>query len=199
MVFAMARPTKRSGSSSIQFKQRVPADVKHAARGRRVPISFAAATPSDPPISFHTTLGEFAKFSLHTPEPSLAKERHALATTQLNRVYEALRSGPRPILNEERVALSGVLYREIVEMMREEPGEHEIWQSVEQLHRTNTSTPERQERWLGETVDELLLKHGIITDDNSRKALLREVARAHIEAAQRLQKIAEGDSLGDRG
>jgi hypothetical protein len=193
MVFAMARPTKRSGSSNIQFRQRVPAEVRHAAQGRRVPISFAAATAGQPPINFHVTLGEFAKFSLHTREPSLAKERHALATTQLTRVYDALRSGPRPILHEERVALSGVLYNEIVEMMREEPGEHEIWQSVEQLHRTNTSTPERQERWLGETVDELLLKHGIITDDNSRKALLREVARAHIEAAQRLQKIAAGD------
>jgi integrase len=193
MVFAMARPTKRSGSSNIQFRQRVPAEVRHAAQGRRVPISFAAATAGQPPISFHVTLGEFAKFSLHTREPSLAKERQALATTQLNRVYDALRNGPRPILNEERVALSGVLYHEIVEMMREEPGGHKIWQSLEQLHRANTSTAERQERWFGETVDELLLKHGIITDDNSRKALMREVARAHIEAAQRLQKIAEGD------
>jgi integrase len=81
----------------------------------------------------------------------------------------------------------------MVEMMREEPGEPEIWQAVEQLHRTKTSTPERQEGWLGDTVDELLLKHGIVTDDSSRKALLREVARVHIEAAQRLQKIAGGD------
>lgn len=158
-----------------------------------MPISFAAATAGQPPISFHVTLGEFAKFSLHTREPSLAKERHALAATQLNRVYDALRNGPRPILHEERVALSGVLYREIVEMMREEPGEQEIWQAVEHLHRSKTSTAEGQERWLGDTVDELLLKQGIITDDSSRKALIREVARAHIEAAQRLQKIAGGD------
>ena len=154
MVFAMARPTKRSGSSNIQFRQRVPTDVRDAARGRRVPIWFAAASPGHPPISFHVTLGNFAKFSLHTREPSLAKERHALATAQLNRVYEALRGGPRPILNEERVALSGVLYRDIVGTMREEPGGSEIWQAVEQLHRTNTSTPPRQEKWLGETVDD---------------------------------------------
>jgi len=51
----------------------------------------------------------------------------------------------------------------------------------------------RMERWFGATVDELLQRKGIVTDSESRKALLGEVARSLNEAADKLHRNANGD------
>src|SRR5262245_23899484 len=129
MVLSMARPIRRSGSSIIHYRRRVPSDVQKIASGREVSIRLNGDC-ADKPLAVSARLGKEVKFSLRTRDPSVAKERHATATAHLERLYEALRKGPVPLTPKQRVALSGVLYRASADNLEDDPVDPKIWKRI---------------------------------------------------------------------
>ena len=96
MVLRMTRPTRRPDTSFLWYRKRVPAGVRKAAHGQCVAVTFPSEVPGAAPLVVHSKLGEEVHFSLRTRDPALAKERIGLANTQLDRMHEAIRNGPRP-------------------------------------------------------------------------------------------------------
>jgi len=182
MVLRMARPTRRKESSFLWFRKRVPADVQRTASGKRISFSFPAEVPGDPDIVVTTTLGTQVKFSLQTRDPAVAKQRHGLAAAQLERVCESFRRGSRPLTHKQRVALSGHFYRILVTGFGDDPGCAEGWRMMMEMSHRFAVNPEK----LGPVVDELLAREKIITDAESRAALLTEFARALTEATEHM-------------
>ena len=63
MRFRMPSPTRRSDSSQLMFRQRVPLDVVERVRGRTLLIDLPAFG-ADPEVTVATSIGDFVKFSL---------------------------------------------------------------------------------------------------------------------------------------
>ena len=59
MLFRLVRPMRRRGSRNEYFQQRIPADVKQAAIGRRLEFQVAGET-----VSLRHRAISFVKFSL---------------------------------------------------------------------------------------------------------------------------------------
>ena len=70
------------------------------------------------------------KFSLQTRDPATAKERTSLATAHLERLYVAIRQGPRPLTNKEAVALAGLVYEAFATSVEDEPGPASVWAAI---------------------------------------------------------------------
>jgi hypothetical protein len=70
----MAYASKRSDSSNLQFRQRVPADVRDRVCGRRIVIPFPS-TGREPLFTVETTIGTTVKFSLRTSDPNTYEAR----------------------------------------------------------------------------------------------------------------------------
>ena len=197
MVFAMARPTTRRTSSIPQFRKATPVDILPLANGKKVLLKLPAEVPGEPDVSVETKIGKEITFSLRTHDPVLAKQRHAAALVQLETHFKALRSGSKWLNHRERVAFGGLIYQEFVKSFGNFPGEPEIWELVKEAHEKALSTPERTEAWFGPYVDQVALSKGFVPDAETRVVLVKEAARAMIEAAQRLKQHAEGDYRPD--
>ncbi len=65
--------------------------------------------------------------------------------------------------------------------MAEEPGETDIWDSLLDLMRRVRETGNLA-KWWATNIDELLLKKGLIVDDETRKRLTDAVDRAFVQA-----------------
>jgi Domain of unknown function (DUF6538) len=208
MVLSMARPTRRSGSSFILYRRRVPSDVQKIAAGREVSIRLNGEC-ADKPLVVSARFGKEVKFSLRTRDPSVAKERTATATAHLERLYGALRKGPVPLTPKQRVALSGILYRAFADNLEDDPVDPKIWKHILAL---NKQAMEGQLLTIGDEgaarlkvlderfgpfVDAVLRQEGIVTDEDSRNALLKEAARALTEAAEKLHRNALSDYRPD--
>ncbi|MDJ0933538.1 DUF6538 domain-containing protein [Breoghania sp.] len=57
------------------------------------------------------TINQLVKVSLRTKDVSEAKERHRKASAALDDVWEAIRSGPKPLSFKQIQALAGEFYR----------------------------------------------------------------------------------------
>lgn len=188
MPLAMPRPMKRQGTSFHQLIQRIPADVLTVARGRTLALPIGEET-------VRVALSQKAidvRVSLRTRDPSEAKARQAAVTAYLEGAWASLRAQPTSLTNRQVVALSGILYRDLVSQLEDEPGAASFWQEVVRAHQ-RASESGNLEAWLGSTVDELLLTQGLHIDAASRSRLLEASAKALIEAAGRLSRNAEGD------
>eukprot|EP00873_Tetraselmis_striata_P032002 jgi/Tetstr1/452266/TSEL_039302.t1 len=107
MLLRLVTPVKRSGSSNIQLKKRIPLDVLPLVRGQQLAIpiggEWASVTITD---SMNTI-----RLSLRTADPSVAKVRQAEALAHLERVFESYRSdGPVELSQRNAVALSRGIY-----------------------------------------------------------------------------------------
>lgn len=213
MVLCMTRPTKRPESAFHQFKKRVPSDIAAKARGKPLTLTFPDA-PAHDGFAVTIRVGDVVKLSLRTREPALAKLRSALAEQQLQHAWEAIRKGPKPLTHKQVVALSGRLYRAFADACDSDPGSAELWQSILRENEAasngelaklavviGTDDQARQrwalERRFGGFADHLLGEEGLVIDDDSRVALLREADRALNDAARRLARKAEGDYTPD--
>jgi uncharacterized protein DUF6538 len=130
MVLHMTRPTRRPDSSHLQFRKRVPADIQRAAYGRCVSVRFPGERPGGPSIFVQAKLQREVKFSLQTRDPAIAKERTGMASAQLERLYEAIRKGPRPLTHKEVVALAGLVYQGFAKSAEDDPGSASTWAGV---------------------------------------------------------------------
>lgn len=134
MVLRMSRPSKRSGSSVHQFRQRVPADVLAISRGRSISVELPGERGA-PPIHVRATVGAVVKFSLQTREPDLAKMRHASASAQIGRQFQAWRSGAQDVSQRQLVALAGEVYRLYTDRFGENPRTPAEWAAFKALNR----------------------------------------------------------------
>ena len=103
MAIRMPQPFKRK-SGVYHLNVRVPIDLMSKVAGRRItsPLgdSFTSVKASDKVV-----------LSLRTKELAPAIERNAAAFAALNRHWQALRDGPKPVSFMQVVALAGEAYR----------------------------------------------------------------------------------------
>src|SRR6185312_13579390 len=108
MLFRLASPMRRSGSSIPQFVQRIPADVRQRAVGLRLAIPLGDRTVSVV-IAEKTTA---IRFSLRTDDKSEAKVRQAEAIAYLEQVWAGLRANePVALSQRQATALAAEIYR----------------------------------------------------------------------------------------
>jgi integrase len=198
MVLAMSRPLRRTDTSFIHFRKRVPADIQRLAKGTTFTFSIPSDDPNEPRIVAAVMLGTEVKFSLRTRDPAIAKARSGLASAQFERYCEGLRKGPRPLTHKEVVALSGIIYREQIAMWENDPGDAESWEMARDVTADMLDDRRQLESSFGAIVDELLAREGITTDTASRRRLLVEAACAMAGAASQLRRYADGDYRPDR-
>ena len=213
MVLRMTRPTRRSDSSFLQYRKRVPGDIQKAAYGQCASVKFPSERLGDPPLVVRTKLEREVKFSLQTRDPATAKERTGIATAQLERLYDAIRNGPCPLTRKQVVALAGLVYQGFAKGGEDDPGPASAWSRVvrdnqaaakgdsgraslivgNEEDRRRASMEER----FGAMADALLATQSIITDAGSRCALIEELERSLTQAAKKLRRNADGDYRPD--
>lgn len=215
MTLPMPRPSTRHGSTFHQFRKRVPADIQRLGRGVLVQFIFPAMGV-DPEVAASARIGREITLSLRTRNPSTAKARNGIAAAQVETLFASLRAGPKPLSHKQRVALAGLLYHAFADGLAEDPSDPELWARVKATNKDALYGPlpglmigatpaeiaqkERAaaiERRFGGLVDLILQREGIVTDAESRNALLREAARALNEAAAKLERNANGDYRPD--
>lgn len=239
MVYRMARPTKRSDSRVAQFERHVPADVQALANGRTVRIELSPAFGEADPLGVTVAVrGDRVRFSLRTDERALLARRHAEAQAALEAFFEGLRRGPVRLTHKQNVALSGEVYRRVVQRFEDDPLTPEEWMAfkgltraalegrltdppvaypdappdagealalfgealtdgINALPRDPAAIRPALEKRFGAMADEVLAQHGLLADDLSRFALLRQVALASIGAGETLKRYARGDYSPD--
>jgi integrase len=202
----MARPSKRG--SIFHLRLRVPKDLKDKAPGLKITLPKEAGGPRT------ITVGnKEINVTLRAREPSAAKLRHAAGLAYVERFFQALRDGPRPLSRKQIVGLAGVVYRAFAEGLEDDPGDASIWERAKQLNQEAAdgkdgfaplmigSEAEKRKHSLasryGVFADWVLSKHAIVTDDDSREALIEEIHKALNQAADKLQRNAEGDYRRD--
>jgi integrase len=173
MALQMARPFKHPKTQIYYFRQRVPTDLRRL-------------------------LGDkIISWSLRTKDPDQAKVLNAAAVMKQAMVWERHRKQPEPLPHAQIVALSGILYRDVMAALELEPGEPSIWRAVLALLDRVAAAPDGLSRWYGSEADRLLLEQGLVTDDHSRKRLLEELDSALRQAAEQQLKRASGDYRPD--
>lgn len=212
MVLRMARPTTRVGSSIVQFRQRVPADL----RGKTEALILVVPVGDGEATVRLSVRSETIQFSLGTRDPAEARARHKIAASHVEGVWAALRSGPEPLSFKQIRALVRDRYVELVDAFDAEPGNAADWetfakailapdvadssrQPVGSGLRISLPGEPRPRRWSQlVAADRLLAKRRIVTDYDSRVRLGAEIDKALADGAHRLQQVAEGDYSPDR-
>lgn len=222
MLYRLVRPMRRKDSRSVYFQQRIPADVKQAAIGRRF-LEFQVAEKG---VRIEVTARTVhIKFSLRTSDPAKVKLRQAEATRQAELHWKALRQTKAVTLSHRQcVAFAGRAYQAWASRDRREtttamvrvpvgalkPGEAaKKWQWEPAESHTIDGEPEvwaaaaaklDPER-LGALADRLLLAEGINglhgLDAESREMLLDEIAKALRQAFEHRKRNAESDYRPD--
>ncbi|WP_446980851.1 DUF6538 domain-containing protein [Rhizobium leguminosarum] len=190
----MASPMRRKGSTFIQFRKRIPKDVLSKVGG------VTLAIPIGDEVS-HVVVGANAAeitCSLRTRDPREAKERHTSAAAYLDSVWQSVREGPKRLTQKQIAALAGEAYRSPVALFEDDPGNPFIWKQIDRLHAEAMEGGEAsREQWFGETVDQILARHHLVVDTESRFALIEAAGKAVVEASARLGRNAEGDYSPD--
>ncbi|WP_394341548.1 DUF6538 domain-containing protein [Rhodobacter sp. CZR27] len=188
----MAGPRLRGSVWILQ--DRVPQDVVERHRGTRITVTLGGESQA-------VTLGVQVKFSLRTSDRRVAMERHREASAQLGEAYAVLRqtdaSGPVRLTDRQCSAIAGVYFDQIKARHAEDPGDPDQWDAGNAAARDLGETHEGRERMHGEEATAILVSRGLaLIDTDSRERLLSSMHRAFMDAAQRIQKAAEGDFSG---
>lgn len=167
MVLAMTRPWKHPRTSVYYLRQRVPADLVAAVGKKEV------------------------KVSLGTKDPAEAKRRHIAALQKLQDQWSLVRAQPEPLTQKQILALAGEVYRDWVKRHDDNPGDPATWEVLRQLNARGMLTDPIG--WLGSTVDALLSRMHIKTDEKSRADLIF----AAFGAIQQANLINQRKAIGD--
>jgi len=172
MVLMMSRPFKHPKTGVYQFRKAVPMDLR--------------------PI-----LGKVEeKRSLRTKDPAEARQRHAEVAAEVEKAWQGLRRGPQHLTMRQIVGLAGEVYAGWVRDLSDEPGEPVIWFHVLRLQREARAAGKLAE-WWKDSIDELLLKKGLIVDDLTRSRLVEEVDKAFVQGSELLERMSRGDYSPD--
>jgi len=220
MVLMTSRPTTRSGSRFAQFQRRVPTGVLEVARGKRVALSLPPENTGDAPIQLTVTLGDTLRFSLRTDNKALRDLRHAAVMQQLETAYAAIlkahQEGPSRLTDKQCHALAGIIYRAFADGLEDIDTGPQLWGRVQAENDfaingplpgwSIAEDPKEQagierlgmlNRRFGPIVDAILLREGVLCDEDSRNRLLWAFSRALSEATDKLKRNAEGDYTPD--
>ncbi len=125
---------RRIGSAPYQFLMRVPLKLLPSLRGRIILISLPPSGEEGPAL-VSTKIGTFAKFSLRTRNPEIAKARESLARFELQRLFNAAGRGPTTFSQRQMVGLAGIVYRLFADTFGENPGRPEKWAAWKAFNR----------------------------------------------------------------
>lgn len=204
MVLRMACPTKRRGSDNWYYRKRIPKDVR----------AILATLPEEqrPPNWFKDEIS----ISLGTADRAAAKAKCPDVAGEVERTMAALRAGPKPLTIKQISALSGELYRAFADGLEERP----VMTAAQWLHVAELNEQARRgeygtiaklgiyksaadrrrasmEQRVGEITDAFLARRGIVTDAESRWALIERASLDLSEAAKKLARNADGDFTPD--
>ncbi|MAS14456.1 MAG: integrase [Nitratireductor sp.] len=192
MVLKMNRPSKRPESSFLQFRKRVPKDLR--------------------PIIGKTEI----KISLGTRDPITAKQRHAELAAEIEAQWMELRKGVRTVSQKEASAIAGEIYREKVAAHEDNPGRPGEWRTRVMLDQIYL----RPEKVAGKViifdeeiyhaaiergrlgrhrrvVDEYLSRKGYRVDTESHIRITEAVNLAMLLAHEHIYRLADGDYRPD--
>jgi len=190
MGIRMAQPWQNPTTGIYYFRQRVPQDVAHFAKGRRVAVMLTGER-------HEVTLGEALKFSLGTREPKEAKARYPEAAAQAQRIWDSLRAGMAgepSISSRERDAFAGMYYRDLCEQQGDNPGRAEGWYDALGAMKDLGETPQGLETMHGASLDNLLAQQGLsIWRPEERIETLDALHGAYCQFHRLQQRRAEGD------
>ena len=124
----MTTATTRRDSTYRQLQKRVPADIVRLANARVYPITLPACD-GRPEELVEITIRPVIKCSLRVRQVSAAKLRTAAFVTQLEKIFISLRAEPTELSHKQTVALSGEIYRLVLDRFETNPGEPEMWEA----------------------------------------------------------------------
>lgn len=198
----MAHPWKDPKSGSYFLRIKVPADIRVRAKGRKVALPISETTVT-------VTMGDLVQVSLRTKEQREAKARYVTAHADLMASWEAIRRGPVKLTYRQVVALAGDAYRAFAEGLEDDPGKAELWATVIADNAkaaagglslkigTEARIADSLDRRFGPVADAIIRKRALDLDVETRHSVIVEVGKAMTEAAQKLQRNAQGDYRHD--
>lgn len=133
MGLRMTTATTRRDSSFPFIQKRVPQDVVARARGRSYPITLPAFGPT-PERVVEVTIRPVIKLSLQVRDPAAVKARVGAVTSQLERIFESIRGSAVELSHKQAVALSGEIYRLVVDRFEMNPGDPVDWNTWKGFH-----------------------------------------------------------------
>ncbi len=176
---SMSRPWKHPKSGKYYYRKAIPADIRPFYPARK------------------GAKGAWEeKRSLGTSDPREAKVRHAQVAAEVEAKWASLRSGVTVLTQRQIMSLAGEAYRELVTQFRDEPHEASLWETLLKTKATHRAKG-NLEKWIGPSVDELLVKRGLRVDPGSRERLIVAYHDALTQAMQQLKRNADGDYSAD--
>ncbi len=179
MVLSMNRPWKHPKSGRYYYRRAIPDDLR-----KLYPPGKNGKAPWE------------EKRSLDTKSPAEARVRHAQVSAEIEAKWASLRKGVVVLTQKQVVALAGEAYAELVARFRDEPHEASIWEAVLKT-KASWRSADKLEKWIGPSVDELLVRKGLVVDSSSRSRLLIAYHDAVVQAVTLLKRHAEGDYTPD--
>lgn len=198
----MAHPWKDPKSGSYFLRIKVPADIRPRAKGRKVTLPIAETTVT-------VTMGDVVQVSLRTRDQREAKSRYIAAHANLAATWEAIRLGPAKLTYRDVVALAGDAYKAFAYGLEDDPGKAELWAKVLADNAkaaagglslkigTEAQIADSLDQRFGPIADAIIRKRSLDLDAETRHAVIVETAKAMDEAAQKLQRNAQGDYRPD--
>jgi integrase len=196
---------KRKPSGTYYLRVATPADLLQLAKGRLVKLPCGDGF-QEIKIDQATTM------SLRTKDEAVALERFIRAKAALVAFWEALRNGPKGLSHKQVLALAGEVRKGWVEAFDDEPGMPVIWKQalhanlaarVGRLHPLKIGSEEQIQRDMearfGPLADGILASKTIVTTNQSRLQLIRQIALALDEAMVVNWAKAEGDYSDNGG
>ena len=206
MILKMANPWKHPQTGVYYFRERVPARLRERLWGER----FGLKVDGEPsPV----TVNGFVKVSLRTKDARAARDRHRDVSKQVSVFYQTFEDEGFALTHEQAAQLAGEWYRSLVAEFRANPGDpegwdEELWKVGEALEHfipdDDPEYPERDRLPYNPARGEELLKERLKPDlflqerqlrltPKSRLDFLRAAGQAHMDACQRLGRMAHGD------
>ena len=199
MVLRMAAPVRRKTTSFLQFRKRIPADLRGRAGGTPLVVEFPAA--GDEPASVvNASVGKSeVVFSLRTRDPVVAKARQAIALAAVDRAFNGLRiAAPTTLSHRDATALAGDVYRAITDALGDDPQIAEGVFYGGEGDALSIRTPEATERRVGGFTDWALARNGVVATDAASRAKVNDaVADLIARAGATLKRNAARDYSPD--
>lgn len=183
-------PSPELSNGTYYLRLHVPNDIASRAEGMTLHVPVGDALRA-------AKVGKVVKVSLRTKAFDEAKLRFTKAYAAILQQWEAIRTGPTEVAFKTLNAIAGQHYREVVQMLEEEPGEAAIWEAHRGLLVRLDESPEARHQWYGPTADKLLSAHGINADQTSRTRLIEELHAVSKQYGDVNLRRAKGDFRPD--
>ncbi len=207
MIIGMSRPWRHPQTGSFYYRARLPAELAATHHGSSITVEVSGVPTT-------IKLRDIVKVSLRTKDTGEARLRHSAVQEQLEQRWASARGRAIKLTSREVSGYAGIWYRDLVLTHQDDPGSVAGWEAYqEQLFEglecfdKESDGSEREPydpregfRRLSRCFDlsEFLARRGLVISEDSREALVTEVAWALINACQLLIRRAGGDYGPDK-